>query len=258
MNRAYCLIRDQPVYRREAFCDGLRAAGYDLRSGAPTDVRAGDLLVMWNRYFDNHERALTFERAGGIVLVAENGYVGVDRADRKIYALARGFHNGRGKTPVGGPERWDALSIALAPWKRGEHVLVSANRSFGTPGGIMPNDWMIQVRNVLEKTTKRPVKFRAHPGNDRPKHPFSGDLEGAHCVIIWSSSTGCEALIAGVPVFCMAPWWICKEATRADIHLLEEPLCDDAARLDAFQKLAWAQWHVDEIASGTAYRTILG
>ena len=54
MPRAFCLIRTEPVYRREAFITGLQAAGY-VTCSDPTRGEAGDVLVIWNRYGGNFQ-----------------------------------------------------------------------------------------------------------------------------------------------------------------------------------------------------------
>lgn len=253
--RALCLVRDQPVYRRESFIAGLRAVGYDVRD-KPFEADEGDVLVIWNRYAEWHERACAWEARGGTVLVAENAYLGLDRRDRRRYALACEGHNGSGFWPMGGPERWAALGIDLRPWREaGEHVLVCPNRSFGSPKMTMPSTWVDDVVRRLKRVTDRPIRVRPHPGNTPPTVPLERDLDGAWCVVIWSSSVGCEALVAGIPVICEAPYWIAKAAACNDATKVESLVRGD--RLAAMQRLAWAQWHVDEIASGLAFEHLL-
>lgn len=254
MSRAYCLIRGDPVYRHEAFVRGLRATGYDVLSQHhPVRGAPGDVLVMWNRYGGNHEIACAFEKAGGLVLVAENGYVGNDRSNRTIYAISRGGHNGSGSWPLGGPERWAKLGVEMQPWQQGgDHVLVCPNRSFGMPGFIMPPNWPQAVAERLAKHTSRPIRIRPHPGNSPPRKALALDLAGAWAVVIWSSSAGCEALIAGIPVFSEAPWWIASGAAKSDVREIENPRYGDE-RVRAMERLAWAQWHVEEIESGKPF-----
>lgn len=255
--KAFCLIRDQPVYRRGAFLSGLKAAGFETRHGPPQDVEAGDVLVMWNRYADNHAAATRFEEAGGSVLIAENGYLGVDRSDRRRYALARDGHNGSGFWYVGSEARFPALDVKLQPWRWGDsagHILVCPNRSFGRPGYIMPPTWPEDVARRIRKFTQRTVRIRPHPGNNLPKKPLAEDLENAHAVVIWSSSAGVEALMAGVPVFCEAPAWICKSAASKDLRSIDSPNLTE--REPVLERLAWAQWHVDEIAAGLPFQVL--
>lgn len=257
MRRAFCLIREYPVYRRESFIRGLRACGFDVRLAPPDpDIGPGDALVIWNRYGHWHDMASQVQQKGGSVIVAENAYLGVDRADRRRYALANGGHNGSGAWPMGGPERWDELGIQLKPWRtEGEHVLVAPNRSFGMPGFIMPPNWHENVLQRLRMATDRPIRVRPHPGNGPPKKPLIEDLVGAWAVVIWSSSVGCEALVEGIPVICEAPWWIAKGAALKSIKDLETKDLPD--RLPALRRLAWAQWTVEEIERGEPFQHLL-
>lgn len=267
MKRAWVAIREQPWYRREAFSAGLKRAGFEVRAGnASSDARPGDVLLQWNRYGGNHEQALAFERRGGLVLVAENGYIGRGGSAPKFdvhprgpkagdyYALAKHYHNGAGEWRSGGPERLAALGIELKPWRaQGSHVLVCPNRSFGVPGRIMPVDWAEKTAARLRRETKRPVTVRSHPGNDAPKRTLADDLAGAWAMVIWSSSSGVHALAAGIPVFCEAPFWIMKGASAAGS--IDEPVIPE--RRPHFERMAWAQWTLAEIESGAAFGHLL-
>lgn len=256
------MIREQPCYRRDAFMDGLKAAGYEARSGAPRDTKPGDILVTWNRYAEWHDIATRFESQGGSVVVAENGYLGPGGVSphqmepREWYALALGGHNGSGVWIGGGSERWEALNVDLKPWRTsGEHVLVCPNRPMGRPNLIMPLGWAENVRKRLEPLTDRPIRVRPHPGNGAHKTPLEADLEGAWACVIWSSSAGVQALIRGVPVIHECPYWICDGAASMKIRDVGKPVMND--RLDALHAMSWAQWHVSEIASGEAFKQLL-
>lgn len=271
MKRAYIGVREQPYYRRDAFASGLRACGYDVRFGPPQTYDGETVYVSWNRYSPNHELCTRVEKAGGIAIIAENGYVGPGGVSphqmepRQIYALAIGGHNGSGTWNVGGPERWNALSVDLKPWRaEGDHVLVCPNRPFGRPDLIMPVDWADKVVNRLRKVTNRPIRVRAHPGNGAHKTRLDADLKDAWACVIWSSSAGVQALIAGVPVLYDAPKWIAAPAGfnfrfQSEWDAMESAASDylDACRRDAMECLAWAQWHHEEIASGEPFRHLL-
>ncbi len=121
--QAYVLIRDQPWYRREAFVVGLRSAGHEVQVKQPTRLDKHTVVVIWNRYAGNHELANQVERAGGTVLVAENGYLGTGGSSPKFdvhpsgpkpehyYAIARGFHNDDTRTKRGEGDRFAALGV---------------------------------------------------------------------------------------------------------------------------------------------------
>ena len=260
--KAHVLIREAPWYRRQAFVSGLKAAGCEVQTAPPTHPGSETLLVIWNRYGAMHELAKRVEAAGGRVLVAENGYIGSGGTSPKFdvhpggpkpghyYALAWDYHNGGGAWPEGGPERWDRLGVELKPWRTaGSHLLVLPNRAFGVPGRMMPANWASTAEKRFARLSGRPVRVRAHPGNKAPQRPLSRDLEGAWAAAVWTSGAGVQALVAGVPVFCDAPFWVCKAAASQGSP--DDPTLPD--RLPALHRLAWAQWTVAEIESGEPF-----
>lgn len=257
MPRAWCLVREQPHYRREAFVAGLAAAGYTLKLGEPgQDIVLDDILVIWNRYSHYESHANAFERRGGRVVVAENGYLGDDENGRQHYALAVGAHNGGGTWHVGGPERWAALGIPLLPWRTaGTHILVCPQRGIGPKNYAQHPAWPQDLCERLKQATRRPVRIRQHPGNKPAETPLAADLEDCWAMVTWASNAGTHALLAGIPVFYEGPYWIMAPAGQRDISKIDAP--DYPDRLAAFERLAWAQWKVDEIASGEAFRTLL-
>jgi hypothetical protein len=261
MKRAYCVIREQPHYRHDAFHAGLKACGFHVLNQQlpPEPPRPGDILVIWNRYSDREVSADKWEKLGGTVLVAENGYLGKDAGGIQYYALARHGHNGSGQWPDGEGSRWQALGIELQPWRRHDsgHILICGQRGIGSRSMASPAGWHEDVARRLRAHTKRPVRIRLHPGNDAPKVPLEQDLEGAFAVLVWSSSSGVKALVQGYPVFYEAPHWICAGGAQKGIANIEAPLHDDAARLKALQRMAWAQWNIEEIALGEPFRYLL-
>ena len=264
--RAHVLIRPAPWYRREAFCAGLKRCGIEVQTQQPARPGPDTLLVIWNRYAGNHELATQVEKAGGTVWVAENGYLGAGGTSPKFdvhpggpkahhyYALAQGFHNGRGTWPQGGPERFNILGVELKPWRtEGEHILICPNRSFGVGAQVMHPDWATRTAERIKKHTKRPVRIRNHPGNDAPKRTLTEDLANAWAVVVWSSGAAVHALAAGIPTYIEAPWQILKGA--AALGHIEAPTCPQRAPF--FERMAWAQWTVAEIESGDAARHLL-
>jgi hypothetical protein len=256
---AWCLIKRNVDSRWDAFVSGLRAAGYRVMENREPSgkIAPGDVLVLWNRKSANEIIADRFERAGGTVIVAENGYIGADATGRQYYALAVHGHNGSGRWPQGDGERFDRLGLDLKPWRTGgEHILICPNRFIAPRWFMMPRDWVETITRMLARITKRPVRVRPHPGHWKrlPQHPdvsLARDLENAWAMVIWSTSAGVRALAAGIPVICCAPWWICKGAAGDDLAQIEAPAMPD--RLPAFRRLAHAQWTIDEIASGLPF-----
>lgn len=256
--RAWSLIREQPLYRHEAFLSGLKAAGYEIGQGRPKGA-PGNVLIGWNRYGYTEQLCDQFEASGGTVLIAENGYINGRHDGGSYYALSRHAHNGAGEFYVGGPERWQALGVDLKPWRTaGTHILIAPNRSFGMRGMVMPYNWADDVTKRLEKVTDRPIRLRQHPGNGVPQTPLCEDLRDCWALVIWSSSVGVKALIEGIPVVCEAPYWICKAAdVLGGIGMLECEEGNDSMRRSELECLAWGQWNVDEITSGEPFHHLL-
>lgn len=249
MPRALCLIRDLPHYRRDAFVTGLAAAGFEVKQGF-FQPASGDVVVMWNRYSGNDEIGSRFEAAGASVLVAENGYLPLrDEHGRQHYAISRGqHHHGDVSRPVSVPY--------AAPWRKsGEHILICAQRGFGS-SVMQCAGWAERIAVEMRGMTKRPIRLRAHPGNQPPAVPLEQDLEGCHAVVVWSSNAGIAALLAGVPVFYAAPRWIAEAAALplqgAD---LEAPFLGD--RTAGLLNAAANSWSVAEIERGEPFRHLL-
>jgi hypothetical protein len=274
--KAYVLVREQPWYRREAFTVGLRAAGYTVHTQRPDKIERDDVLVIWNRYAENHALANKFEGAGARVLVAENGYCSAaggtpkfevmkQVTDDSYYAVSVHGHNGSGQWPTGDGSRFAALGVQPQPWNSNPdgHILVCGQRGIGSPTMASPPDWHDRVSNDLRKKTKRKVVVRTHPGNNEPQRKLDLDLEGAHSCVIWSSGSGVKALLLGIPVFYDAPHWICESgalplgAREKSIRDPEVTLQDDKARLHALEQMSWAQWKVSELVSGEPFKLLL-
>lgn len=224
---------------KEAYKEGVRALGHTLvESGA-------DWLITWNLYGQNGKVARRYEN----VLVTENGYIW--SGPEQTYALAKGEHNGAGWWP-NGSGRFEKLGVELKPWRTdGDHILICPNRGISSDAMYQPSNWDRMVAESLAHVG-RPVRIRPHPGNwkvNPPKKPLEKDLENAWCVVIWSSAAGVRSLAHGIPVIACAPYWICKPAT-GDLSQIANPPMPD--RLPVFERMAWAQWSLDEIRTGEA------
>jgi hypothetical protein len=64
-----------------------------------------------------------------------------------------------------------------------------------------------------------------------------------------------KALVAGIPVRYDAPRWVCSGA--ADKLTWDGqaklPVGNDATRLEALQRMAWAQWRISELETGEPF-----
>lgn len=251
MKRAAIFPNERPWHRRALFTAGLQRAGFQVEPRL-FDPRPGDVLVLWNRNIYEEAHAQRFESAGATVVIAENGYIGMDESGGRPLALAKRYHNGAGQWRIGPTSRW---TMDLKPWRdRGDFILLLPQRGIGPPGVAMPNGWANRAAAELKKMTGRPIKLRLHPGGSK-EEPYEA-LKGAWAAVTWGSGAAIKALFAGVPVFYDFRSWI---GASAAIHLksadLEQPFTGD--RLPMFQRLAWAQWSGREIESGEAFAFLL-
>lgn len=266
MKRAVLWIRSQPHYRADAFRSGLQKLGYEIVERV-NDPRPGDVLVSWNMYPSNEPVAHAWRKAGAKVLIAENGFIGKDKTGQQFYAVARDSHNGSGRWHVGGHDRWSALGIALSRKQQlGGVVVVRAQRGIGTKLMASPARWARDTVTGLQRTGYK-AELRLHPGVDIKQErddPDDKALARAGAVVLWASSFGVKAVVAGVPVVFAAPYWILSdvglrlpEAVDGRIHLPNLVPLDDDRRLAALRRLAWAQFTTEELADGWPFEKLL-
>lgn len=248
--RALNAIRQTPGWRRQDFDNGLAAAGFDVVPTLPKP-EPGDLLVLWNRYSGGDEQARHFESRGARVLVAENGYLGKNWRGGTWLSLGLGHHAGAGTWGQHGPSRWDGWVVELAAWRtKPGPSLIFGQRGFGHPDVRAPVRWAEAARLEFGG------RIRPHPA-DQPTIPLERDLEGIGQTLTWHSAAALIALMAGVPAWYAFPRWVGASAGRPLREWGQPAARDDAARLAAFQRLAWAIWTPAEIASGEAIRSVL-
>ena len=238
MPRAVIRLRKDPAYRREAFEAGFKRLGYTVTDGSRDNREwapaSDDVLLIWNRKQGVDEKlADTWEARGGVVVVAENGYL--QRVDKSMFAVSVHAHNGAGWAPVGPEDRFTRLGFPLKdPVVRDGYVLVIGQRGIGSRQMASPALWAEKQVAGMRGVN---VKLRPHPGNFCPKVPLLDDLAGAKAVRIWSSSAGVLALVEGLPVSFCAPHWVCAGENREA----------------ALHRMSWSQWSVDEVASGEPF-----
>lgn len=235
---AWLNLRHNVKARTEAFTRGLERLGYTVLPGFTTVPSPGDIFVTWNRIREGRLAAGAFESRGLPVLVTENATWGNGFKSGHWYTLARNYHNTAGCFPVGDAARWDALDMDLRPWRSSGETVILPSRGIGPPGHAMPDGWGESAR------ARFGGRLRPHPGQDGC-FPLDEDLKSAGRVITWGSGAAVSALMWGVPVLSEMPSWIGEQDNS------------DAGRLAMFRRLAWAQWRIEEIATGEPFARLL-
>lgn len=247
-------LRASDHYKRSTILAGLERCGFKVGEPPKRIPQPGDVLVIWNRWRTDEAIAARYEAAGARVIVVENGFIGADKRGHQLFAIALRNHLGAGQWNVGPEDRWSRLGIELAPWRTdGDEIVVLPQRGIGVRGVGMPDGWTDSIVSRLKRITKRPLRVRPHPGMSRtdPKD----DLRHAWAAVTWASGAGIKSIVHGVPVFHEMGRWIGAPAAKFGIDDLENPFLGN--RLPMLQRLAWAQWNLEEIRSGEAFRCLL-
>lgn len=242
MMEAVLRLRKEPGYRRAAFEQGLQRVGFKLvERTQPKGPESW--LCLWNRQGAAEIEADQWEARGGTVIVCENGYL--QQVDKTMYSISVHGHNGSGWFPHDpGEDRFSALGFELKPWRgSGQYQLICGQRGIGSREMKSPIGWAEKLDSKLRKQGL-PTRLRRHPGNFAPKTPLTDDLRGAAMCLIWSSAAGVQALVEGVPVAYAAPHWIAAGCTSEN-------------RESVLNRVAHAQWHHEEIATGEPFARVI-
>lgn len=254
MRKYLNLLRYSDHYRRGAFDEGFQKLGYTQVSTAER-LGEGDVLLIWNRYGGNHERATQVLSDGGQVIVAENCPLGNGFREGVWYSLAKSnIALCGGVFRSFGPERWDNWGIEMHPWVGGSEVVILAQRGIGAPDIRCPDRWAESIKARIGGN----ARVRHHPGVLPQMIPLLDDLKHTSSVVTWNSAASVQALLAGRAVYYVHPKYALAGAARpfSERHL--GPRHSDQDRLEAFRKLAWAMWECDtEIRSGFALEAVL-
>lgn len=192
------------------------------------------------------------------------------QAEKRTYYYGDNSYFGRGEyyritrntlqhdgTGPGNAKRFAAFGLSIQPWRQnGTHIVVCPN----SPAHFKlfnqdVNVWLRDVVATLTRHTDRPIRIR---WKTRAKaYPLSHDLEGAWAVVVWSSNSAVEAIVAGVPVFVQSKHAAAYRLGLANLERIEDPIYpDDRTREQFCHSLAAHQWTAEEIGRGVAWRAL--
>jgi hypothetical protein len=143
-------------------------------------------------------------------------------------------------------DRWDALGLSVQP-SGGDpdgYILYAAQQPGDRSHGLTFRRW----RELLRQA---PGKVRMHPKDVPQETTLAEDLAGARMLKTLCSTSGIEALLAGVPAVADLP------DRAAWGELSGETLPSVEARTELFARLAYGQWTLDEMRDGTCAAFVL-
>jgi hypothetical protein len=151
--------------------------------------------------------------------------------------------------------RFQAFGRNVVPWKKeGRHVLVCPNSEiYCRLHGFDVRSWINMVELTVRGHSDREVRTRWKT----TQYPIAYDLKDCWAVVVFSSAAALDALIAGIPVFVLAPWAAGARMGLSDLTQIETPFYP-TDREPFLWALANQQWTLQEILDGHAWRVLNG
>ena len=242
-----------------ALARGAENRGHSVFWRNPGPFTAGqeepfDVVIVWNGHTRKHGEVSSAYKARGVPVVAvEWGYF--ERGCGN-FALGDGGHYW---IPIHTPGL-RLLSGFGDPQPRGDVVLVC--------GQDPRTDKRIgeMVEELIRPNTARKIAFRPHPSvavsapwadEEVSGTTLEFDLSRAWCVVTWTSNVGNEAIVRGIPVLC-GPGAMYSSVAECDWKRVESVTPPPAKDVSGYiSRLAWAQWTLDELATGLPLEFVL-
>lgn len=147
-------------------------------------------------------------------------------------------------------DRWDALGIPIAPWRKGgRHIVIAAPSRTYCRSHTGAENWIADTIDALARVTDRQIVIR----DKESKRPLQADLAGAHALVTHGSVAAVEAVLLGCPVF-VHPDSAAALVGHTDLNRIEEPAYPD--REAWARSLAYCQFNETELVDGTLWRLI--
>jgi hypothetical protein len=119
--------------------------------------------------------------------------------------------------------------------------------------------WLAETTATIKQHTDRPIEIRdrARSRTSRKTNTVEHALQDVHAVVTFNSIAATESIIAGVPVFVLAPCNAARPMANVSLDRIDDPwFPDHATRLAWAHHLAYGQFHIDELKNGTALKIL--
>ena len=157
-------------------------------------------------------------------------------------------------------DRWSRLGLEISRRRRGTHILIAAPDEKPCKFYDIDLDtWLAETIATIRQHTDRPIiiRERNRSRTDRKINRVENALGDVHALVTFNSIAGTEAVLAGTPVFAMAPSNAARPVSNTDLSQIEDPWFPDQDQILAWAyHLAYAQFHIDEFKNGSAERIL--
>jgi hypothetical protein len=158
------------------------------------------------------------------------------------------------------PDRWQRHQIAMPKRTHGTHIVIAAPDAKPCIFyGINLEQWLEQTMATLRQHTDRPILVRQRNPNRQTRlaNDFTASLQDVHAVVTFNSIAATESILAGVPVFVLAPTNAALPMANRDLANIEQPWFPHTDQIHAWAcYLAYGQFHNNELQDGTALKIL--
>ena len=243
MSTAVLCIRPEPHYRCNAFTEGLKRLGYDIihRQNPDPRFRPPVATICWCCGTRSAATMRRWRTSGRSWRHRDRRRERLPAADRQD--LLRAGHTAT--TARVGSQSAPMTASPSSASRSSLRAMMASTSQCASSGHRLAADGPVHQAGgrrwspPCNGTRRSLVRLMAHPGDKGKLEKDLAAMAGARSVVIWSSAIGVRALVEGVPVQHFAPHWICEKWGDS--------------REVALQRMAHAQWHFDEIASGEPF-----
>ena len=157
-------------------------------------------------------------------------------------------------------DRWNQLGLEVANRRRGSTVLIVAPDEKPCKFYDIELDaWLAETVATIQQHTDRPIVIRERNRSrmDRKTNRVERALDDVHAVVTFNSIAATEAILAGVPVFALAPSNAARPVSNTDLTKIDNPWFPDQDQIHEWAyHLAYGQFHIDEFKNGRAERIL--
>jgi hypothetical protein len=232
----------------DAFCSGV--PGASVARNTPASLPPGVAPAFYGVVPETVHLWEQAKREGRDWYYIDNAYF--DPCRERYFRITKNRLQHSGEMDETDGKRWASLNLDLAPWREpGEHVVVCpASDQFMRLAAGYVGHWPTDIVAQLKLNTKRPLRFRPWDANKgRAFKSLPADLDGAHCLVTYTSAAAITALRYGVPVLVTAEDCISRPMAQTNVEKIEQ-LHYPEYRERWAMVVADNQWTVEEMAQG--------